>query len=93
MEGKWIRFDEQPILKGQKTKRFNVVNKESGVQIGYIAWYGPFRKYSLFVGTGIVFEEKCLRDIATALVTLTEEHKAGNKKRAQELAGITKTDN
>lgn len=75
MEYKWIKFAEQVPFPGQKTKRFNCYNKEHESLIGEVRWYGGFRKYSFFPASNIVFENQCLKDIASFLEKLMLERK------------------
>lgn len=76
--GKWIEFTDISI-DTQKTKRFMVNNKENSNALGEIKWYGGFRKYSFFSFPDIVYEEQCLRDIATFLQLLMDERKNNNQ--------------
>lgn len=64
-ETKWLRFQEQPKMPGRKTSIWTVSAKESGVCLGEIAWYGPWRQYVFNPANGCLFNRTCLRDLAT----------------------------
>ena len=74
MEGKWIKF----ILKEQKPKTqvWSIVAKEDNLELGYIAWFGRWRKYAFFPNNNIVFEPQCLKDIIAFIEKLMQERKA-----------------
>ena len=76
-EGKWIKF----ILKEQKLKTqvWNIVAKQDGFTLGYIAWFSRWRKYAFFPNNHMVFESDCLRDIITFMDKLMNERKVPNK--------------
>lgn len=71
---KWIEINEIDNL-GKKTKRFWVKSKEGGDTIGYIYWYGRWRKYCFFPNTDTVYEWICLYDIADFCKQETENYK------------------
>jgi len=75
-EPRWIRFEERPSLRGRRTRRWAVVNKERGDHLGEISWYGPFRQYSFCPSGTAVFERQCLRDIANFCELQTRAHRA-----------------
>jgi len=71
---KWIEFIEQDFP-DRKTKVFVVQNKENGVVLGTVRWFGSFRQYSFYPAEHTVFEKTCLRDIADFMAQLMEERK------------------
>lgn len=55
-----------------KTRIWVVRAKEGGGRLGTIAWYSPWRGYVFEPGHGqLVFEQRCLRDLADFLETAT----------------------
>lgn len=76
-ETKHLKIEEFQPAKHRKTKCFNVTNKYDGTLLGAIAWFSKWRKYAFFPEPGMVFEEDCLRDLATFIVKTTQEHKKG----------------
>ena len=80
-EPKWVEFQERvvPLRAGQeaKTRRWDVVPKggASGC-IGWVKWYGGWRKYVFYPLANITFDSICLRDIATFCDLRTQEHRA-----------------
>ncbi len=71
--GTWIEF--HLIMKTAKTGMFDILNKESGYNLGQIKWYGPFRKYSFFPSENCVFETKCLQEIVDFMNELMDARK------------------
>jgi hypothetical protein len=48
----------------RKTKAFNVMNRQSGILLGHIGWYGPWRQYCFIPADDTVFSSGCMLDIA-----------------------------
>lgn len=71
---KWIEIKEI-ANDGKKTKRFWVKPKDSDDTLGYISWYGRWRKYCFFPNGDTVYEWDCLRDIADFIEQETQEYK------------------
>lgn len=73
----WIRFEE--VAPKKKTRVWLVMPKtcDTGlIPIGAVAWYGPWRKYAFYPAPQTLFEQVCLREIATFCEEATREHKA-----------------
>jgi len=63
-----------------KTKVFEVRNKLCGDLLGYVKWYGPWRKYCYFAGSaGLVFDANCLGDIKDFIDKRMEERRNENR--------------
>lgn len=75
-QGKWVVFRDHGESPSGKTKRWLVTPKTGGADIGTVAWWAPWRKYCFFPADNTVFEQDCLRDIATFIEERTKEHKA-----------------
>jgi hypothetical protein len=59
---KYISFEK--LEAKTKTEQFLVKNKSSDFILGYVKWYGPWRKYCFFIDVpGLVFDAGCLADI------------------------------
>lgn len=56
-----------------KTRRVLVVNKHDDSQLGNIGWFGRWRRYAFYPLSGTVFEQDCLRDIASYIEAMTKE--------------------
>lgn len=55
-----------------------IANKRSGDPLARIVYYAPWRQYITEpAGSGIVFNNQCLRDIAGLLDTMNAERKGG----------------
>jgi hypothetical protein len=77
-EPRWIRFEEQPTSAVRRTRIWLVFTKDDDICLGGVEWYASWRKY-VFQPTGfvpVVFEERCLRDVADFVEARTREHKA-----------------
>jgi len=70
-----IWFEE--IEPKPKTKQFMIRSNagEGDSFLGYIKWYGPWRRYCLFTLPDIVFDAECLEDIQDFLKNLMLERK------------------
>lgn len=75
---KWIKFDEIPNPKG-KTKRW-AIRTLDGETIGAVYWHSPWRKYIFHPLPGTIWEQDCLRDVASFLIEETVAHKTANLK-------------
>lgn len=85
MESKWIKFLEGEPNK--KTKVFLVVTNSVQVQdLGWIKWYGPWRKYSFFPQERTVFETDCLNDIVKFINKLMLDRKVELQNQKQKTA-------
>ncbi len=72
-EGTHIKF--VPAQPKPKTKTWWVVNKYDDVSLGNIGWFGRWRRYSFFPNPDTVYEQVCLREIASFCEEQTEKHK------------------
>lgn len=63
----------------KKTKIYTVKNKSNGGTLGWIKWYGPWRKY-VFNTECAIFDVKCLTDIIAFISGLMEERKNERSK-------------
>lgn len=52
-------------------------NKRSGITLGFIKWYGPWRSYCYFALVDIVYSKGCLSDIVNFIDQLMKERKNG----------------
>ena len=73
---KWVTFEELGKSTSGKTSAFGVFTKDGGIELGWVKWFGRWRKYSFFPTSNTIFEETCLRDIAEFIQEKTREHKA-----------------
>jgi hypothetical protein len=70
----YISFEE--LEAKPKTKQFLVKNKSSGFILGYVKWYGPWRRYCFFIDKpGLVFDAGCLADIQDFINGLMAERR------------------
>ena len=68
----YIRFVHAPPAKGRKTSTWAVMTA-AGAKIGEIRWFTRWRKYAFFPDG--IFEEDCLREIASFIEARTKEHR------------------
>ena len=78
---KWLRFVELATPPAKVTKVWDVMSKDRVSYLGQVRWYPHWRKYTFYsISDAGVFDEACLRDIASFIETRTVEHKAGITK-------------
>jgi hypothetical protein len=65
-----------PAAPGAKTKGWTVDNAYGDGTLGFVGWFGRWRKYCFFPAEGTVFEEVCLRETADFCERETKEYKA-----------------
>lgn len=76
----WITFREVVTKPGRVTRVFECRTNEGNDFLGCIRWYSPWRRYCFMPASSVlVFEQTCLRDIATFLDALTEERRLFGK--------------
>ena len=69
----WINFIEG--TPNARTLTWNVVAKEGVATLGRVAWFGRWRRYCFFPSVETVFEQDCLRSIASFCEDQTRRHK------------------
>lgn len=80
MNGKWI--DIVPTPSDAKTKKFVVLTAGGGnVQLGEIKFYPKWRAYAFFPFPRTLYEQDCLRDIATFCEIVTKEWRLEVRQR------------
>jgi hypothetical protein len=75
-EGEFIRFEMDHGHIG-KTHVWSVTAKRDGLCLGYVHWFGRWRKYSFFPNDYTTYEQVCLRDIAEFLDIVMKMRKEG----------------
>jgi len=69
-----IYLQELPICNGT-TSRWAVRNRKSNYLLGWIKWYGAWRRYCFFPLVDSVFSADCLADIQETIGALMAERK------------------
>jgi hypothetical protein len=82
VEGTYIKFVEGPPK--SKTKTWWVVNKFDEIHLGWIGWFGKWRKYGFYPKADTVYEEVCLREIASFCESETKAHRMEKKNGKEE---------
>lgn len=77
----WIKFTFHSKSDSGLTSRWSILRTNGVVAdgcraLGWVAWYAPWRKYTMFSVEGITFDASCLRDIADFCEQQTREHKS-----------------
>lgn len=85
-KGKHIMFVPGPSKPKTKTWAIHSID-QPGIQLGWVCWYGHWRKYGFFPDAQTVFEQDCLRDIAAFIEKKTREHMLAKKSTAKSLPG------
>lgn len=80
--------DDGPVSVGAKTRQFSVNSRSNRSLIGYVKWWGNWRKYVFFPLNSTLFDDKCMRQIAQFCEEATTAHKSRlpNKQRAKNMA-------
>lgn len=81
--GNHITFIElEPTSKTKVWEVASKMDKETGEDtyesLGYVKWFGRWRRYAFFAISGTIFEENCLHEIAVFCNQRTFEHKSKN---------------
>ena len=63
-------IDEKP-----KTSVFDIINIKSGLRLGIIKWYGPWRQYCFFPYEETIFNMDCMQYIIDFIKELMEKRK------------------
>lgn len=72
----WIRFMPEPPAAGRVTQVWRVVAKRGDVALGWVRWDTAWRRYVFAPLAMTIYEQDCLRDLATFVEDRTREHKA-----------------
>lgn len=70
----YIRFLEQDRSESGKTRVW-AVESTRGARLGTVKWFGRWRCYAFYPERGTVFEQACLRDIASFCQVTTQDHR------------------
>lgn len=74
----FLEFVDKSVV-GRKTKLIEVWSKGGPTILGFIKWYGPWRKYCFYPADGTIFDPSCLLEIAAHTGNLTWNHKHAAK--------------
>ena len=72
---KWLDFGPPVPSQSGKTLIWVINAKEDGAFLGSIKWFGRWRRYVFHPAAESVFEQDCLRDIATFCEQRTNDHR------------------
>lgn len=73
LESKYMLFEQ--AVSNRKTKVVLVSSKSSGVELGWIKWYGAWRQYCFYPATDTIFSKGCLQEIEEYITALMDERK------------------
>jgi len=76
----YIRFEEKDVPPSFKTRMVAVLTVRSGVRLGTISWYAPWRQYTFRPEPDTIFNNGCLWDIKQQIERMNADH-----RRAQEM--------
>ena len=74
-KGKHIYFRYDGDSASGKTYLFSVVANDGEVELGRVAWYGKWRKYCFWPLADTLYEQDCLRAIASFIERQTADHR------------------
>lgn len=72
------------IVTGNKTSQWGVYTADEKIVLGAVRWHGAWKGYAFVTGGSAVmlFEQKCLREIADFVENETKKHREQKKKPA-----------
>ncbi len=74
--GEWLNYrDRGRVSKGAATSLFEVQSRTSGATLGEVRWFAQWRRYVFMPGSGMIFDAKCLTELAEYCTLKTEQHK------------------
>ena len=73
MEYKYIEMTE--VASNGKTKKWDIINKNSQLVIGYIGWYPYCRQYCFTPNDNTIYSVGCLNDIVDFISKHKDERK------------------
>lgn len=62
-----LNFDSVGRSPSGLTNIWEVRSVHTGVDVGQIKWYAPWRRYTLWPSPAVIFDSLCLREIAEFL--------------------------
>lgn len=79
-QGEWLLFkDEGAVRPGRPTHKFSVQDRRSGIKIGHIKWWPPFRQYT-FYPLNFPLIAALERELADFKDEMTAKHRAVARK-------------
>lgn len=75
-ESTYIQFEFVKFSDTGKTFVWQVISKQNASKLGEIRWFGRWRKYAFYASAQCVFEETCLRSIATFIEERTKAQRS-----------------
>lgn len=58
-----------------KTEVYEVLSRNYSFTLGFIKWFGRWRKYCFFPDEDTVFDNKCMDEISRFCIELNEDYK------------------
>lgn len=68
-------YNAGPVNPGAKTRVFNVSSRISGMKLGSIKWYAPWRQYCCVFHPGTVQDKRSLLDTVDFLGFINKNHR------------------
>lgn len=65
----YLEFKEMPSSSG-KTKVVHIFSRMDGSYLGEIRWFGKWRQYAFFPGSGTVWNPECLLSVNSKIQDL-----------------------
>jgi len=81
---KYIRFEDCGVSETGKTRIWRIFNFHHNQVVGWIKWYGGFRRYCFYTEEAAIYDNDCLRLVADFL---EEQMKA--RKPAKQYTDLT----
>jgi hypothetical protein len=82
MSESYVRFTEDPVTGGRKTKLFSVYGTNNGILLGKIKFYPQWRQFVFVPSMDTLFNSGCMRDILAFCDEQTQTWREGVAARA-----------
>jgi hypothetical protein len=90
MKGKWITFRWIRNSESGKTQGWEVVNTDNSSLLGYVEWFGRWRKYAFRPLSLTFYEQDCLREIAEFVELQTTMHRSAQRANKVAKQGLVR---
>jgi hypothetical protein len=78
----YIRIElDEAQSEGRKTSVWRVIANDGDILLGEVQWFGRWRGYVFHPEPMTVFEQKCLREIATFVESKSKNHRKGWRRK------------
>ena len=81
---KYIRFEDGEWSDSGKTRIWRIYNFHHNQVVGWIRWYGGFRRYCFYTEEAAIYDNDCLRLVADKLDEVNARHREMKRQSKME---------